>query len=166
MARAEIIIKAGGQSPPLYLFNRVFNSAMKERRLLERVASLGSESQRSHVTRAEILIDSILNHLRRILNTRQGSAPIDPSFGVPDFTNFAGSLSGGTTAQIVEDMNRMIQRYEPRLRKPLVTLAGSQDEILSLSFSIAGLIAVDDREIPVRLTSQIASNGQISLRRQ
>lgn len=139
---------------------------MKERRLLERVAGLGTDSQRSHITRAEILVDSILNHLRRILNTRQGSVPIDPSFGVPDFTNFAGSLSGGTTLQMIEDMSRMIQRYEPRLRKPQVTFSESQDDMLSLSFSIAGWIAVDDREIPVRLTSHVASNGQISLGRQ
>lgn len=139
---------------------------MKERRLLERVARLGAENRRSHTTRAEILIESILNHLRRILNTRQGSALIDPSFGVPDFTNFAGALFGGATTKIIEDMNRMIQRYEPRLHRPHITLSESQDEVLSLSFSISGWIAVDDREIPVRLTSRVAANGQISLGKQ
>src|SRR3546814_13704852 len=89
---------------------------MRELRLLERVAGLGSGGQRSHITRAEILVDSILNHLRRILNTRQGSVPIDPSFGVPNFTNLAGSFATGPTGQMIEDMNRMIQRYEPRLQ--------------------------------------------------
>lgn len=139
---------------------------MRENRLLERIASLGADAERSRITRAEILVESILEHLRRILNTRQGSVPIDPLFGVPDFTNLAGSFRSGTTTQMIEDMSRMIQRYEPRLRQPQVSFTEVQDEVLSLSFAISGLISVDDREIPVRLASQVASNGKISLRRQ
>jgi type VI secretion system protein len=139
---------------------------MRELRLLERIASLGSDVERSHITRAEILVDSILEHLRRILNTRQGSVPIDPLFGVPDFTNLAGSFTSGTTGQMIEDMSRMIQRYEPRLRQPQISFTAVQDEVLSLAFAISGFIAVDDREIPVRLTSHVASNGKVSLRRQ
>src|SRR5690606_33670706 len=115
---------------------------------------------------AEILVDSILNHLRRILNTRQGSVPIDPLFGVPDFTNLAGSFASGTTGQMIEDMNRMIQRYEPRLRQPRITFAESQYEVLSLAFSITSMIAVDDQEIPLRLTPNMAENGHDSLKRQ
>jgi type VI secretion system protein len=139
---------------------------MREHRLLERIATLGSDVERSHITRAEILVDSILDHLRRILNTRQGSVPIDLAFGVPDFTNLAGSFSSGTTTQMIEDMTRMIQRYEPRLRQPQISFTQSQDEVLSLAFAISGLIAVDNREIPVRLSTHVASNGKISLRRQ
>lgn len=139
---------------------------MREHRLLERIASLGADAERSHITRSEILVDSILEHLRRILNTRQGSVPIDPQFGVPDFTNLAGSFSSGTTGQMIEDMTRMIQRYEPRLRHPQITFTAVQDEVLTLAFAINGFIAVDNREIPVRLSSQVSSNGKVSLRRQ
>lgn len=139
---------------------------MNERRLLEHISSLGAEAHRGQVTRAEILVNSILDHLRRILNTRQGSVPVDPDFGVPDFTNLAGSFSTGTTDQIIQDMSRMIQRYEPRLHQPQITFATSQDEVLSLAFSISGMVSVDDRDIPVRLTSQVAPNGKVSLRRQ
>lgn len=139
---------------------------MREHRLLERIASLGSDAERSHITRAEILVDSILDHLRRILNTRQGSVPLDLSFGVPDFTNLAGSFNSGTTAQMIEDISRMIQRYEPRLRQPQIRFSESQDEVLSLGFAISGFIAVDNQDIPVSLSSHVASNGRISLQRQ
>lgn len=139
---------------------------MDERRLLERISSLGANDGGAHMTRAETLVNSILGHLHRILNTRQGSVPVDAAFGVPDFTNLAGSFSTGTTEQIIQDMSRMIQRYEPRLRQPQIAFATSQDEVLSLAFSISGTVSVDDREIPVRLTSQVASNGKVSLRRQ
>lgn len=139
---------------------------MNECRLLEHISSLGAEDGRGQHSRSEILVNSILEHLRRILNTRQGSVPVDPEFGVPDFTNLAGSFSTGTTDQIVQDMSRMIQRYEPRLRQPQVTFAANHDEVLTLAFSIAGTVNVDDHEIPVRLTTQVAANGRVSLRRQ
>src|SRR5690606_494775 len=117
-------------------------------------------------TRAEILIASILEHLQRILNTRQGSVPIDPEFGVPDFTNLAGTFSTGTTEEIMQDMSRMIQRYEPRLRQPQISFASTQDEVLSLASSSSGAVSVDDRETPIRLTSHVSSNGKISHRKQ
>ncbi|NGR07752.1 type VI secretion system baseplate subunit TssE [bacterium SGD-2] len=139
---------------------------MNECRLLERLSALGTDTAQAQVSRAEMLINSILNHLQRILNTRQGSVPIDPEFGVPDFTNLAGSFSSGTTEQIMQDMSRMIQQYEPRLRQPRITFSSNQDEVLSLAFSISGTVSIDDRDIPVRLTSQVASNGKVSLRKQ
>lgn len=117
------------------------------------------------MTRAEILVDSILSHLRRILNTRQGSVPIDPEFGVPDFTNLAGSFSVGTTSQISDDMTRMIERYEPRLKKPLIEFIEIQDSVLTLAFSITGLIEVDNLDIPIRLSTQVLPNGKVSLRK-
>lgn len=91
---------------------------MKEKRLLERIGALQVGSERSHLTQAEVLLDSLMAHLSRILNTRQGSVPIDPDFGVPDFTNLAGSFATGETAQIIEHMTRMVARYEPRLKSP------------------------------------------------
>ncbi|MFT0547403.1 type VI secretion system baseplate subunit TssE [Allopusillimonas ginsengisoli] len=139
---------------------------MNERRLLEHISSLGAEGDRGKISRAEILISSILDHLHRILNTRQGSVPVDPAFGVPDFTNLAGSFSTGTTDQIIQDMNRMIQRYEPRLRQPKISFSSNQDEVLSLVFSISGTVSVDNRDIPVQLTSLVASNGKVSIRKQ
>src|SRR5690606_24432426 len=139
---------------------------MNECRLLERLSALGTDTAQAQVSRAEMLINSILNHLQRILNTRQGSVPIDPEFGVPDFTNLAGSFSSGTTEQIMQDMSRMIQQYEPRRRQPRITFSSNQEEVLSLAFSISGTVSIDDRDIPVRLTSQVASNGKVSLRKQ
>ncbi|MDN5842477.1 MAG: type VI secretion system baseplate subunit TssE, partial [Alcaligenaceae bacterium] len=63
-------------------------------------------------------------------------------------------------------LSRMIERYEPRLRQPRISFSANQDEVLSLAFSISGIVSVDNHDIPVRLTSQVASNGKVSLRRQ
>lgn len=139
---------------------------MNEQRLLERIASAEAGDARTHLTRAELLIESIRNHLQRILNTRQGSVPIDPLFGVPDFTNLAGSFTSGTTREIIDSMTRMIKRYEPRLKSPRIDVADAGTEVLSLSFSLEGLIAVDDRDIPIRLATRVSSAGRVSLQQQ
>ncbi|MFP3587681.1 type VI secretion system baseplate subunit TssE [Paraburkholderia sp. SIMBA_055] len=138
---------------------------MKERRLLERIASYEVEGERLHMTRYDVLIESILAHLLRILNTRQGSVPIDPQFGVPDFTNLASSFSSGSVQDIVADITRMLRRYEPRLKGPRVEQAEEGRDVLSLSFSIEGLVSVDDHDIPVRLSTRVSSDGRVYLKR-
>lgn len=139
---------------------------MKEQRLLERIASLGDGRARSHQTHVEVLIESIRAHLQRILNTRQGSVPIDPDFGVPDFTNLAGSSIAGTTQEIAASITRMVARYEPRLKSVRVLLAESGSEVLSLSFTLEGSIEVSDKIIPIRLATRVSASGRIALMRQ
>lgn len=136
---------------------------MKEKRLLERIVSLQAEVGRSRLTQAEALIQSIREHLQRILNTRQGSVPIDAEFGVPDFTNLAGSFATGETTQIIDNMTRMIARYEPRLKSPRIQVAEGAQEVLSLSFTLDGLVSIDDRDIPIHLATRVSSDGRVSL---
>lgn len=139
---------------------------MKEKRLIERIIGLQAEVGRSRLTQAETLTRSIIDHLQRILNTRQGSVPIDPEFGVPDFTNLAGTFATGETSQIIESMTRMIARYEPRLKAPRIRVAEGTREVLSLSFSLEGLVAIDDRDIPIHLSTRVSSDGRVSLAMQ
>ena len=136
---------------------------MKEKRLLERIGALQLGSERSHLTQAQVLLDSLMAHLSRILNTRQGSVPIDPEFGVPDFTNLAGSFATGETTQIIEHMTRMVARYEPRLKAPCITLAEHGREVLSLRFMLDGLVAINNRDIPIHLSTLVSSDGRVSL---
>lgn len=136
---------------------------MRENRLLERVIRPDTNTERTHMTQAEVLTQSILQHLQRILNTRRGSVPTDADFGVPDFTNLAGSFATGETSQIIENMTRMIARYEPRLKSPRILIAEGAQEVLSLSFSLDGMVAIDDRDIPVKLVTRVSSDGRVSL---
>ena len=135
---------------------------MRERRLLERVSYWERGVDRSSQTQAETLVRSICNYLIRLLNTRQGSAPIDPLFGVPDLANVAGGLSSGATADIEEELRRVISRYEPRLLKPRVTAVAQGTEVLSLSFSVSGMIDVDHQLIPLQLSTRLDCNGRLS----
>lgn len=137
---------------------------MQKQRLLERIASLeaGDASQKK-LTTEQVLVASIRAHLQRILNTRQGSVPIDSAFGVPDFTNLAGSFSVGSTSEIIKDLTRMISSYETRLTQPKITIYNAENEVLSLSFQLEGFVSIADQQIPIRLATRVSSSGKITL---
>lgn len=134
---------------------------MKERRLLERISAWEDGGQRTNQTQVDVLLKSVTGHLRRLLNTRQGSVQLDPLFGVPDFTNIAGGLNAGSTADIEADIKRMVLRYEPRIKSPKVTLRQDASDLLSIEFVLEGSLDVDDREIPLLLATTVGANGKV-----
>lgn len=136
---------------------------MSEFRLLERVARWESAAERHAATGASLLIGSVIAHLRCILNTRQGSVPLDPHFGVPDFTNLAGGLSAGSVRDIEVAIQQVILRYEPRLGAPQVRLRADPLEPMSLRFDVDGRLDVDGQEIPLQLSTIVGSNGKVSV---
>ncbi|WP_244212811.1 type VI secretion system baseplate subunit TssE [Pseudomonas plecoglossicida] len=115
------------------------------------------------MSEVEVLTQSILQHLQRILNTRQGTVLIDPEFGVPDFTNLAGSFVTGETSQMIENITRMVARYEPRLKSPRIVMGEDAQEVLSLSFSLSGVVSINDRDMPLHLATRVSSDGRVSL---
>lgn len=136
---------------------------MKERRLLERIASWEAGEERTNQTQVDLLVRSVMNHLTRLLNTRQGSVPIDPLFGVPDFTNLAATTAMGSTRDIEEEIRRMVLRYEPRIKSPRVTLNREETDVLSIRFALEGALEVDDREIPLRISTTVGANGRVNI---
>ena len=136
---------------------------MKERRLLERIAAWENGGERTNKIQVDILITSVTDHLRRLLNTRQGSVQLDPKFGVPDFTNLAGGLTAGSVMDIETEIQRMVLRYEPRVKSPKVTLNRESTDVLAISFSLQGTLEVDNRKIPLALATRVGANGKVNI---
>jgi type VI secretion system protein len=136
---------------------------VKEQRLLERIAAWEDGGQRTNQTQVDMLVRSVTDHLSRILNTRQGSVQLDPLFGVPDFTNVAGGLTAGTTGDIEEEIRRMVAKYEPRVKSPRVRLTRESADVLSIQFVLEGTLEVDDREIPLQLSTTVGANGRVNV---
>lgn len=134
---------------------------MNERRLLERIADTESGAAQIPASRAEVLMRSVVTHLRCILNTRQGSVPLDPQFGVPDFTNLAGGLGTGSVRDIEASIRQVITRYEPRVRQPQVSLRADASDPMALYFNLDGRLDVDGQEIPLHLSTVVDGSGQV-----
>jgi type VI secretion system protein len=137
---------------------------MREHRLLERIANFVEGGDRTDRTRIEVLQQSILEHLTRLLNTRQGSVLIDPLFGVPDFTNLTGGMAMGSTREIEDEISRMVTKYEPRIQCPKVTFMQESTNVLSLQFTLEGWIEADREKMPLKISTAVGSNGRVSVR--
>ncbi|HKZ18026.1 MAG TPA: type VI secretion system baseplate subunit TssE [Geobacteraceae bacterium] len=128
----------------------------------ERIRSQEREPMRRGGENRKRCIDSILDHLQRILNTRQGNVPIADDYGVPDFLNFLQSYPD-SVHQIEDSIRNAIDSYEPRLSGTSVTFIPRDDDDLTLRFQIIACLATEgDRQ--VLLETVVDADGRVRVR--
>lgn len=141
---------------------------MPSLRLSERLTYAVNPRLVSGMTADSLGKKSIVDHLTRLLNTRQGSAPIDPNYGMSDLSNIAGSFAMGTTESICEEVAVQISCYEPRLANPRITVSNSTDErnVITLRFDVSARL-VDSQRKPtdevLSLVMRIDASGRVNL---
>ena len=137
---------------------------MREQRLLERLQSFEKEPERRSRKDSGRIIDSVLSHLQRVLNTKTGGVQIAEDFGLPDFTDIVYNYP-----EAVRGLERMIQtmirKYEPRLRSVQIRFIPRDEERLSLDFQITAEINEENEHIPVLFESQMELNGRVKVKR-
>ena len=135
---------------------------MEDERLLERIRAVERNPSRREGRDNGRLIQSVLSHLERILNTRQGSVPIAEDYGVPDFTDLPGSSPSESTHGIERSLRQIIQKYEHRLTAVRVSFMPQEEDILSLRFRITGKLAVEE-DVPIAFNTVIGTDGKINV---
>jgi len=136
---------------------------MSGERLLERLRSWEREPQRRGSEDPRRCIDSIIDHLQKMLNTRQGNVPIAGDYGVPDFLDFLQSYPD-SVRQIEMSIRSAIERYEPRLSGTSVTFIPDEDETLTLRFQITARLATDG-DSRVYFETLVDTDGRINIHR-
>lgn len=136
---------------------------MREYRLLERVRSMALNPDRRGSADPSVMLASVLHHVQKILNTKQGAVPIAPDYGVPDFTDIAGSYASDSIQMMEESITKVIAKYEPRLQDPHLEFEENQDDVLALKFRIRGTLAVEGQDYPVIFESVVQSDGKITI---
>jgi type VI secretion system protein len=135
---------------------------MREERLLERIRAWEKEPERRGKEDPRRIVDSVLRHLQRILNTKQGNVPIADDYGIPDFTNFAGSFPD-SVREIEKALRGAIQKYEPRLGAVRVTFIPQEEDRLSLRFQIIAKLSQESKT-QVYIETVVNSEGKIDIR--
>src|SRR5690348_17126261 len=102
---------------------------MPGRGLLSRLDATGLRA-----TRALDEHDSIVEHLRVLLNARRGGSPSCPDFGIPDFSDLVHNFPGAIQV-LQRAIRETILAYEPRLRQVTVRHI-PDDEPLVLKYEI------------------------------
>ena len=133
---------------------------MSHVRLIERM-------QLHHEREAKPLSDrlrrSVVIYLNELLNTRRGSVPVDPEFGIPDLCNVAGSFAMGSIEMMSQSIIEAIMRYEPRLTNPIIKNIEENNEVITLKFELTALIkASQDFEVtPISMMLKVNSAGRV-----
>jgi type VI secretion system protein len=102
--------------------------------------------------------DPVRTHLALLLNTRQGSVPNLPDYGLPDVSSFYSDYpsSLGELRALVE---RLIKKYEPRLLNVRVRLIDKDLKEFRASFLITGDVEEEEEMTRVQYRTTISSSG-------
>ncbi|MBM4349622.1 MAG: type VI secretion system baseplate subunit TssE [Deltaproteobacteria bacterium] len=145
---------------------------MREERLLERLQIWEKNPTRRAKEDPRRIVDSVVRHLRRILNTKQGNVPIADDYGTPDFTDFFLTLpktESDPKREIEKAIRLAIQKYEPRLKGVRVSLIDQEEagadlhtDPLTIRFQITGRLASESKT-QVFLETTVDNEGKINI---
>ena len=106
---------------------------------------------------------SVLKHLQRILNTRQGSVPIAPDYGMPDFTNIDSTFGPSDVPIMERTLASVISKYEPRLSDVQVRFTPAPDRPLTAVFTLSARLLLPDAATPVLFETVLNPDGHIQV---
>lgn len=136
---------------------------MREERLIERIRSWNKAPDRRGGPDPKRMIDSIVRHLERMLNTRRGSAQIGEDYGIPDVTDLTSGLPD-TLRDLERMIRNMIQKYEPRLTAVRIKFIPQDENMLAVSFQIVARLILEEEKDPVVFESVMDSDGKVTIR--
>lgn len=133
-----------------------------ERSLLERIALNEPETCSIEFNEANI-VESILNNVTQILNTRQGSVPTQLDYGLPDFNDLARRFPNAID-EIKLSIRTCLEKYEPRLVNLSVHHVESELKALDLRYDVRAQISVNGDSPDIWFETILDSAGKVSIK--
>lgn len=134
-----------------------------ERGLFERIDRAGEEQGRTLRVDQEEMVNSVIEHLQKMLNVRQGGVAALPSYGLPDFNDLAFRFPDAIF-ELQRSIKRSIELYEPRLARVRIRHVPDDENPIDLRFEItAQLIAGEDKP-SVWFETSLDTTGRVSIR--
>ena len=135
----------------------------RERSLLERFRAPEPDAERTIHVDAKRLTDSVLDNLRRLMNSCQGNVPTRDDYGIPPIVdvlhNFPDAIGGMRKA-----IKTAIEKYEPRLRRVSVRHVELADDPLALNFEISAELVTEDDKASVQISTRIDGSGHVRVK--
>ncbi|XIA63711.1 type VI secretion system baseplate subunit TssE [Bradyrhizobium sp. TZ2] len=117
---------------------------MFDRSLMERLED-GTATNQASFDRFRA---SVLENLRRVLNSRQGCCETRRDFGMPDLNDAMGQGADAVRA-LACSLKQQIETFEPRLKNVLIRFHADPDNPLQLSFHVNATLNYNDQMEPV-----------------
>lgn len=134
---------------------------MSRLRFLERLRHAHARGEERNSVDAGDIIQSVTNHLSRMLNTRQGNTVLDQTFGMPDFSALGSGFSATDLPRIEHELSAFISRCEPRLQQVRVRHVPNPAQPLQLAFLLDAELITDAQAIPIHWTTLVEPSGHV-----
>lgn len=112
----------------------------------------------------EEVLQSVIDYVGKILNTRKGSTVLDDNFGISDFTSAGLSFSKEDIPQVEREIASFIERCEPRLQHVEVRFSPDSGSSLQMVFSLKAELCYSGEDIfPVHLVTRVDPLGKVTV---
>ncbi len=106
-------------------------------------------------------VESIVGHLRVLLNTRRGDSVSAPEFGIPDFSDLVHGFPE-SLALLQQSVKATILQHETRLRNVIVRHVPDEDSLV-IRFEISGQLAPEHGNRTLRFRTEVAPGGRVEI---
>lgn len=128
--------------------------------LLMRIRKAALAAPRRSVSDAEVR-ESVLEHLRVMCSTRQGTMVTCPDYGTATVSEMVHAFPDAI-AEMARAIKHTITSYEPRLKNVRIVHIPTQD--MTLRYEIHAQLNRDGGSVPVQFETSIDATRKMSLR--
>ena len=135
-------------------------------RFLERLRRMQRDPELRVSVEPEDVLQSVIDYVGKILNTRQGSTVLDEEFGIPDFTSAGLNFTHEDMPRLEQEIAAFVERSEPRLSRVRAQFTPDPGTPLQMIFSLnAELRYAEDEHLPVHLVTRVDPLGKVTVSR-
>jgi type VI secretion system protein len=131
-----------------------------ETSLLERIAA-GKRDAKVDLD-ASLVAASVLGHLERLFNVRQGNVATRPDYGLPDINSLVQGFPDAS-AELRRAIKRAIDEFEPRLSGTVVAADSTEGDAFQLRFRISAKLAARGLRQGVSFTTRVDNEGKLTV---
>jgi type VI secretion system protein len=131
--------------------------------LLERVYAMEKGGASLGTNHTERLYRSLIRHLRAMLNTRRGSVPIAPDYGIADMTDMGSKFTEESVDDLKADLEHLVELYEPRLHDVRAKYTPMPDMPLAAVFSLEASVRTENGLMPLHFRTILDAVGTVRL---
>ncbi|HET7174397.1 MAG TPA: type VI secretion system baseplate subunit TssE [Gammaproteobacteria bacterium] len=135
---------------------------MSEERLFKRLRRWSSGGPGADVGS---YVESVLQDLGKLYNTRRGATPLGELYGLPDISDMLANLTPPDIERIREAIETTTRQYEPRMQDTRVSVPAEENPGM-LRFAVQGNLLYEKTRVPLRYLVNIEGDGRVAVRQQ
>ncbi|MEO1200582.1 MAG: type VI secretion system baseplate subunit TssE [Pseudomonadota bacterium] len=135
---------------------------MRDRTLFQRLLAAGEDEPVDTPFDESALVESVLENLSRVFNSRVGTCEARPDYGLPDFNGVIGHVPDAVGRISVAIRDRIVA-FEPRLETPTVRALPDPDNPLQLGFQIYAQLR-GEGDTKIAFETVLGDNGKVRVR--